>query len=121
MRQINLQRRSHAPNINRNKATVMDLVLNVICALVGMSFGAYLSKHTKMGTGFCASVGFALLWGATYLMAKLLHISFILLPFNGGIPWQKPGRLLALSLLGVISAIIFYLKYRNKLKENAGK
>jgi hypothetical protein len=98
----------------------MDLVINIVCALVGMSFGAFLSKRTKMGTGFSASVGFALLWGATYLTAKLFHISFILLPFNGGISWQKPARLLALSLLGVISALFFYIKDRNKPKEDSG-
>jgi len=54
------------------------------------------------------------MFGLFDLCAKLFHVSFVIIPFNGGIPWDSSRRLTILFLLGVISTIYFYLKSRKQ-------
>lgn len=90
---------------------VMDLIVNILCAAFSLYIAAfYLAPRIKVSTNFWASVAFAVMWGSMYIAAKLFHVSFVLLPFNGGIPWEKPARLLGLCILGVVGSVFFYVK-----------
>jgi hypothetical protein len=92
---------------------MIDLIVNILCAVISIYLACYLGDRIKISSNFWASIGFTFLWGSLYITAKLFHVSFVLLPFNGGIPWQKPARLLGLCILGAGSSLFFYLKDRN--------
>jgi hypothetical protein len=96
----------------------MDLVINIFCLLSGPCICYFLSQQIRISDRFWGSVGYTLALGEMYLAARLFHISVVLLPFRDGISWQKPSLLLMLSYIGIICAFIFYIKDRNKSKEN---
>jgi|GEM_PF-3406868 hypothetical protein len=98
-----------------------ELASNIACVLSAILLVAYLGKKIVVSDNFWVSVGLALACGELYVAAKVLHISFVLLPFNGGITWEKPARLLALSFLGALGAMFFYLKdgYKSSSSKNA--
>ena len=70
-----------------------------------------------ISNNFWAAVGFSLVWGEIYIAATLFHIPFVLIDFNGGIPWQKPARLLAFTAIGVVAAIYFLMRDIGRLKK----
>jgi hypothetical protein len=71
----------------------------------------------KIDVNFGASLLFSIFWGLLYLSARLFHVSFYLIPINGGIPWYKSGKLLLAFIGGLIFSIYFYLK---RTKKNSG-
>jgi hypothetical protein len=99
----------------------VNLLINLLCVVGSVSLAIILSKRFVVSDNFwvCAGVSFAFLTG--YVAARLCHISFVLIPLNGGITWQKPARLLALSLLLFVAAVFFYLKDRNGAESSKRK
>ena len=96
---------------------LIDFGVNLISFLMGMVLAGYLGLRTRVTPSLASSFAFTAFWGLAYFEARALHVSFVLLPFNGGIPWYKPARLLALCFFGFVASLFFALK--NGILRNA--
>lgn len=93
---------------------ILDFFINVLCVISCLLYGNYLYYKKHIDINFGSSILFSILWLLVYLFAKIFHVSWILVPINGGIPWSKSGFFLFLFFLGVVAAIYNYIKSRKK-------
>ncbi len=90
-----------------------DFAINCVCFLITILFGNYLYyirkiKDINFGTCLCL----CLLWLLAYLCAKLLHVSWVVVPIDGGISWTRLDRLAFFFWAFVVATIFFYIKSR---------
>jgi hypothetical protein len=89
---------------------IVDFSINaaffMICALLVY----YLRYINNMDASLRAWVGCSIFFGGLYLCARLFHVSMVLIPINGGIPWDRPGFVLLLFLVSLVCTIYTFIK-----------
>lgn len=99
-------------------STWVNVAINIGCVVVSIKLVNYLGYKKGMSVNLASSLAFSGMMLLFYLCAKFFHISFLLIPVNGGIPWSKPNGFLLMLFLGLIAAVVFcindYLVNKNK-------
>lgn len=89
---------------------LIDLGANIICLLIIIKLTSYFGFKNNLSVGFAVSLG---LLGAGFLFfisAQLFHVSFWLIPVNGGLAWNKTGRFVFMMTAGAFAAFYFYAR-----------
>jgi hypothetical protein len=89
---------------------IVDFSVNVVCFLILMPICNYFYYTKKLAVNFGSWVGFTILFGLFYLCARFFHVSWVIIPINGGIPWDKSGRLAFMFFVGVVCSIYTFIK-----------
>jgi len=117
-----------APSLARINSTfgmtthpyLFDCVANLVTIFGGMCMAGYLSLRCKIETSTATWIAISVLTAFMFAEAILCHVSFVLIDFNGGIPWYRPYRMLVISLAALAVAAFFFVRslYVSPSKKN---
>jgi hypothetical protein len=95
-----------------NSRIVFDIVINLLCILVGAVVTLKLHTRFKIDSNVSTCVGLAVGCLSIYLTGIGMHVSFYISLLGHGTPWQKTYRFFLFAIFSALLAVVFWLKAR---------